>query len=480
MGWPLAIWRRQEPILLAGAGVVLGVLALLPLASLGGELFRGEALRHAGEALSTPRTWLLFATSLEFAAAVTALSLAIGLPLGVLLGRSDLPCRGLALWLHAFPVFVPPFLLGLGWFHLFGRTGFAGSDATARLLFSWPGAVAVLAMALTPIVTSLVAVGLQGVDPSLEEAAVLVAGPGRAAARILLPLVRPAIALAALVVFSLAFSELGVPMFLRVSVYPAMVFSRLGGVDYAPGEAFALALPLFAVAVALLVFERRAAGRRSFAGETLSVLGSSGSGKTTLLRAIAGFMAPQLGVVRIGDALASEGGRLVLAPEERDVAMVFQDLALWPHLTVHGNLAFGLDGKRVARGERDDRIAAMLRRVGLSGKERRHPGELSGGERQRVAIARALVLEPRAVLFDEPLSNLDIGLKQELLALFRELLGERHATTLYVTHDPREAQALGDRTAVLDQGRIVHLGRLDALRSRPDLPLARVILEALG
>ena len=265
MGWPLAIQRRQEPILLTGAGVALGVLALLPLVSLGGELFMGEALRHAGEALSTPRTWLLFATSLGFAAAVTALSLAVGLPLGVLLGRSDLPCRGLALWLHAFPVFVPPFLLGLGWFHLFGRTGFTGSDATARLLFSWPGAVAVLAMALTPIVTSLVAVGLQGIDPSLEEAAVLVAGPWRAAARILLPLVRPAIALAALVVFSLAFSELGVPMFLRVNVYPAMVFSRLGGVDYAPGEAFALALPLFAVAVALLLFERRAAGRRSFA-----------------------------------------------------------------------------------------------------------------------------------------------------------------------------------------------------------------------
>ncbi len=214
--------------------------------------------------------------------------------------------------------------------------------------------------------------------------------------------------------------------------------------------------------------------------ETLSVLGSSGSGKTTLLRAIPGFVTPQLGVVRIGDELASEGGRLFLAPEERDVVMVFQDLALWPHLTVHGNLAFGLDGKRVARGERDDRIAAMLRRVGLSGKERRHPGELSGGERQRVAIARALVLEPRAVLFDEPLSNLDIGLKQELLALFRELLGERHATALYVTHDPREAQALADRTAVLDQGRIVHLGRLDALRSRSDLPLAGVILEALG
>ncbi|WP_242342901.1 ABC transporter ATP-binding protein [Anaeromyxobacter terrae] len=216
------------------------------------------------------------------------------------------------------------------------------------------------------------------------------------------------------------------------------------------------------------------------ASETLSLLGSSGSGKTTLLRVVAGFVAPHLGVVRLGDALVTERGRIVLAPEERDVAMVFQDLALWPHLTVHGNLAFGLDGKKVPRTERDDRIAAILARVGLSGKERRHPGELSGGERQRVAIARALVLDPRAVLFDEPLSNLDVGLKQELLALFRELLGERRATALYVTHDPREAQALGDRTAVLDEGRIVHLGRIDDLRSRPDLPFARMILEALG
>ncbi|GEJ57122.1 ABC transporter ATP-binding protein [Anaeromyxobacter diazotrophicus] len=215
-------------------------------------------------------------------------------------------------------------------------------------------------------------------------------------------------------------------------------------------------------------------------GETLPVLGSSGSGKTTLLRVVAGLLAPARGAVRIGDALASEAGRLVLAPEERGLAMVFQDLALWPHLTVHGNLSFGLEGRKVARAEREERVAAILSRVGLAGKARRHPGELSGGERQRVAIARALVLAPRAVLLDEPLSNLDVGLKQELLALFRELLHERGATALYVTHDPREAQALGPRTAVLDRGRIVHLGPLEALRARPDLPFARSVLQALG
>jgi iron(III) transport system ATP-binding protein len=216
------------------------------------------------------------------------------------------------------------------------------------------------------------------------------------------------------------------------------------------------------------------------AGETLSVLGSSGSGKTTLLRVVAGFVQPQLGAVRIGEVVAAEHGCSVLPPEERSLAMVFQDLALWPHLTVHGNLAFGLDAKKVRRAERDDRIAAILARVGLSGKERRHPGELSGGERQRVAIARALVVEPRAVLLDEPLSNLDVGLKQELLGLFRELFRERGTTAFYVTHDPRESQALAERTAVLDGGRIVHLGALDELRGRDDLPFARSLLDALG
>jgi iron(III) transport system permease protein len=265
MGWVVALRRREEPLLLVVAGAALAALTLLPLASVAGPLASRGALLGAARAISSPRTWTLFLSSVEIAAAVTIASLAVGLPLGVLLGRTDLPFRRAALWLHAFPLFVPPFLLALGWFHLLGRGGLAGSEAGARVLFSAIGVVLVLTLALTPVVTSLVVVGLQAVDPSLEEAALLVAGPRRTSLRILLPLIRPAIALAALVVFALAFSELGVPMFLRVGVYPALVFSRLGGVDYAPGEAFALALPLLAVAIALLAVERRSAGRRSFA-----------------------------------------------------------------------------------------------------------------------------------------------------------------------------------------------------------------------
>ncbi|HZZ84925.1 MAG TPA: ABC transporter permease subunit [Anaeromyxobacteraceae bacterium] len=264
MGRSLAT-RWEQPAVFALAAAVFAAVALLPMLSLGGELLRGDALSHAARALSAPRTWKLFAASLGFAGAVTAIALVIGVPLGFVLGRSDLPGRRLALWLHAFPVFLPPFLLALGWFHLLGRGGLLGSEVTARALFSPAGAVLILALGLTPIVTALVAIALQAVDPSLEEAALLAGGPWRTATRILVPLVRPAVALGALVVFALAFSEMGVPSFLRVGLYPGMVFSRLGGVDYAPGEAFALALPLFGVALLLLAFERAAAGRRSFA-----------------------------------------------------------------------------------------------------------------------------------------------------------------------------------------------------------------------
>ncbi len=265
MGWALALRRREEWLLLVAAGVVLATLTLLPLLSLGGELATASALREVARALAAGRTWMLFLTSLALAGAVTALCLAIGVPLGLLLGRADLPFRSLALWLHAFPLFLPPFILALGWSRLAGRGGMLGSDAAAALLFSPAGVVAVVALALVPVVTALVAVALQAVDPSLEEAALLSGGPRRTATRILLPLIRPALALAAVIVFSLAFSELGVPMFLRVRVYPAVVFTRLGGVDYAPGEAFALALPLAVLALAILAFERRAAGGRSFA-----------------------------------------------------------------------------------------------------------------------------------------------------------------------------------------------------------------------
>lgn len=214
------------------------------------------------------------------------------------------------------------------------------------------------------------------------------------------------------------------------------------------------------------------------AGEVMALLGPSGSGKTSVLRLILGLVAPERGTVRIGGELASSAGRIVLPPEERNVAVVFQDLALWPHLTVAGNLAFGLESRRMPREERERRIADMLRRVALAGKKRRYPGELSGGERQRVALARAMVLEPRAVLFDEPLANLDASLKCDMLMLVRELLAER-TTALYVTHDIREAAALRGRIAVLSNGRISQTGTLKDLHANPASDFARGLVQGL-
>ncbi len=202
-------------------------------------------------------------------------------------------------------------------------------------------------------------------------------------------------------------------------------------------------------------------------GEVLALLGPSGAGKTTVVRLILGFIAPERGSVRLNGAVASGDGRILRLPEERNLAVVLQELALWPHLTVAGNLAFGLEARGVPRAVREARIADMTRRVGLAGKEDRRPAQLSGGERQRVAIARAMVLDPQAVLFDEPLTNLDVSLRRELLSLVRALLKERGVAALYVTHEPREAVYVGDRIAVMGDGKVVQTGTVDALRANP-------------
>lgn len=215
-------------------------------------------------------------------------------------------------------------------------------------------------------------------------------------------------------------------------------------------------------------------------GEVLALLGPSGSGKTTALRIILGFLAPASGAVRLGADVVSQDGHVLVPPEERGLGVVFQDLALWPHLTAAGNLAFGLAARGVPREERETRIRAMLGRVGLADRAGRYPGDLSGGERQRVAIARALVLEPRAVLLDEPLSNLDVSLKRELLGFFRELLKERRATALYVTHDLREAAVVADRIAAMEAGRIVQTGSLEALRARPASAFVGALFDDAG
>ncbi len=259
------------------AASILCIAILPPLAHVGRELLAStDALALLGDG----RLWWLLARSFFLSLAVTLLALSAGVPLGVLFARASLPLSRLLFAAHVSVVFLPPFLPALGWFHLFGRQGFFGSERSAELLFSEVGVVLVLAICFTPIITALTAIGVRGVEPSLEEAARLVGGPLRAATLVLVPCAAPAVALGAIVVFALAFSELGVPMFLRVDVYPAVVFARLGGMDFAPGEAAVFVLPLVVVALALFWLERRFAGRRAVA-----VLGSPARAREPLLRA---------------------------------------------------------------------------------------------------------------------------------------------------------------------------------------------------
>jgi ABC-type Fe3+/spermidine/putrescine transport system ATPase subunit len=200
-------------------------------------------------------------------------------------------------------------------------------------------------------------------------------------------------------------------------------------------------------------------------GERVALLGPSGCGKTTALRLLAGFEAPDAGRVRVGGSVVAERGRIVVPPERRGIGMVFQDLALWPHMTVRGNLEFGLRAQGDPTREREGRINQMLARVELLEYADTKPGSLSGGQQQRVALARALVLRPRALLMDEPLSSLDEELNLKLRDEILQLQGEFGFALLYVTHDREEAFALADRIALVARGRALLEGNSDLIRS---------------
>ncbi|SDE91897.1 ABC transporter ATP-binding protein [Limimaricola pyoseonensis] len=204
-------------------------------------------------------------------------------------------------------------------------------------------------------------------------------------------------------------------------------------------------------------------------GEMLALLGPSGCGKTTALRVVAGLIAPDAGDVRLdGESV------LRLPPEKRDAVLVFQSGQLFAHMTVAANVGFGLRMRRTARAEIARRVGEALEQVQLAGFGDRRPHELSGGQRQRVALARALVLRPKVLLLDEPLSALDANLRGEMRALVRRLQRETGITTLVVTHDQEEAAVLGDRVALMLDGRIRQIGAPRSLWTRPaDLDVAR-------
>jgi iron(III) transport system ATP-binding protein len=203
-------------------------------------------------------------------------------------------------------------------------------------------------------------------------------------------------------------------------------------------------------------------------GELVTLLGPSGCGKTTTLRCVAGLERPDAGTIRIGgDRVASGASGRFVAPERRNVGMVLQSYALWPHMTVFANVAYPLRVRRVPRREIAGRVAAVLDAVGMTSYADRMPGQLSGGQAQRVALARAIVARPRVLLFDEPLSNLDAQLRVSMRREVRAAHERTGTTSLYVTHDQEEAIALSDRVAVMRDGAIEQLGTPREIYERP-------------
>jgi ABC-type Fe3+/spermidine/putrescine transport system ATPase subunit len=202
------------------------------------------------------------------------------------------------------------------------------------------------------------------------------------------------------------------------------------------------------------------------------LLGPSGCGKTTLLRLMAGFYAPAGGEIWFGERRVDG-----LRPYERNIGMVFQNYALWPHMTVRANVAYGLKLRKLGAAAIAERVAAGLEKVNLAGLEHRYPGQLSGGQQQRVALARALVLNPDILLLDEPLSNLDAKIRVQVRAEIRKLQKDLGITTVYVTHDQEEALSLSDRVAVMREGRVLQVARPKELYERP---VGRFVADFVG
>ena len=197
-------------------------------------------------------------------------------------------------------------------------------------------------------------------------------------------------------------------------------------------------------------------------GELFFLLGPSGCGKTTLLRSIAGFNEPESGEIFFGADRVTN-----LPPHKRNTGMVFQSYALWPHMTVGENVAFGLKERKLPKAEVTERVAKVLKAVHMGDFAARKPNQLSGGQQQRTALARALVIRPRCLLLDEPLSNLDAKLRNEMRLEIRRVCKAHNLTTIYVTHDQKEALSIADRLAILNEGKVLQVGNPQEVYRRP-------------
>jgi iron(III) transport system ATP-binding protein len=210
-------------------------------------------------------------------------------------------------------------------------------------------------------------------------------------------------------------------------------------------------------------------------GEMMTLLGPSGCGKTTTLRCIAGLEKPEEGDIRIdGKSMLSEG---FVQPSQRGIGMVFQNYAVWPHMRVFNNVVYGLKIQKMPRDTMRDRAHQVLELVGLKGLEDRYPNQLSGGQQQRVALARALIRNPKVLLLDEPLSNLDAKLREKMRFEIKSLVQRMGITSVYVTHDQAEAMVISDRVVVMNSGNVVQIGRPEEIYERP---ASRFVADFIG
>lgn len=213
-------------------------------------------------------------------------------------------------------------------------------------------------------------------------------------------------------------------------------------------------------------------------GTLTTLLGPSGCGKTTTLNSVAGLDPIDEGIIRVGDFVLNDSKRgIALQPEERELGMVFQSYALWPHMKVYDNLAFGLKLKKVSDADCKKRIKEVLELVGLGAMEQRYPYQLSGGQQQRVALARAVVTQPRLLLLDEPLSNLDAKVREQAREWLRELQQRVGITTIYVTHDQTEALAMSDMIAIMSNGRLEQYAPPNEVYEKP---ASRFVADFIG
>jgi iron(III) transport system permease protein len=300
--------HRQQRIACGIAAAGLLILVGPPLLVTVGTAFNEPA--DVWQSLLRPRTLTLLGNSLAIASATTALSLAVGVPLGAILGRTRLPLTALALFLHALPLTLPPFISALAAFHLFGRGGWLGFADAPTWLFAKAGCVLVLTVCLAPAISVLTWLAVRGTDAAGDEAGRIVAGSWRTLWRVVLPQAAPAIVLGAIIVFSLALVDVAVPMFFRVDVYSAAIFTRLGGFAFAPGEAAALTVPLVACSLVLLILERLSPAHRVVALPSLRAAGpllASRGAKT--IATMTAVIAAAIGVTPIAvmSAVAARG-----------------------------------------------------------------------------------------------------------------------------------------------------------------------------